>query len=288
MSVIAERVTLPDDADIDAFLSFEIDGKPAASDPDVARRKVSAEYFYSDDQAEKNVLFSGLFLAREFPKAASKRESPDFEITLHSDQHVFVEITQAAADAQRENPIGDLNGGINEWVASSPAVRDRLDNWHAIVNIPIAPGGRVRQAFDDLKRFLGNAILADFDLDAGCGNRAIGEPYTVLSELFATASTKRVAAGRMVLVKVAPGTAADPWDGADLVNARIDAKRALARDWRVRPLWLIVDIGSVTHPKMTMDIVADTPPEIEPFDRVIICAGRLGRRGLILTSGPTD
>lgn len=280
--VTATNLDLPDVVDLDAFLSFDIDGRPAKSEPDVGRRKFSREYFYSDDQAECNILFSGLLLANAFPMSASKRESPDFEVTLRDGKRIYVEITQAAADARRESPIGDLNGGINEWVRENPAVRDRVRDWHIIVNIPNAPGRLAEPAYRELQEFLRDADFADYDLDQGRSNGAVPAALSALQNLDTTVSTKHSIDNPMVLVTVAPGTAADPWDGADLVIARIDSKRNLARTWPERPLWLIVDISTVTHPPMTMGILAKNPPSIEPFARVIICSGRFGRRGLRL------
>jgi hypothetical protein len=243
--------------------------------------------FYSKEQIEQNILFTALLLAKAKPINVSKRESPDFEVSLSDGRTVYVEVTQLGSDAARQNIVFDLNGGINEWISEDAAASERIRGWIIIFQIATTPNSAAAErAFSELQDFIRTANFNDYDLDKIRKLAVIAESFPTLRSLGATVSCRQRQSLASVLVKPMGGAVPGPWDDMELATSRIDEKRRRAMSWTVRPMWLVIDISSATIPGTTMDLLASSPPFIDPFSEVIFCAGLFGKDGLIVRSSP--
>jgi len=69
---------------------------------------------------------------------------------------------------------------------------------------------------------------------------------------------------------------AGPWNDAATVCGRIDDKRQKAVKWKDSPLWLVVYVSLPSKVEDTLAVLKGYIHDIDPFERVILGAGRHG------------
>jgi hypothetical protein len=262
------------------FEDFIYNGQPASAVPVFQPKRYASRFFYHKERTERNQLMSGLLLAGAVPAAVDKRTDqnpPDFEVALKACSPAFVEVTEGTTPGEKRlnNSIMYLNQAMAEWYHGDAIAQSRVSGWNLAFDIssPI-PIADFDAAFDEIQDFIIHEPLGDYARDGKLPS--IPDKYAALYRAGCDIICRPWENGGYVWVKVNARAVGGPYSDAATVWGCIEGKRQKAVQWSVGPLWLVVSVDLPWQVQDTLDVLRPYISNIDPFERVILGAGRHG------------
>jgi hypothetical protein len=226
---------------------------------------------------EMQFAMNALLMAGYEPVDVTSMESPDFRIALTSGEQIYVEVTEAIWEhnARRAGALDKVHTRLGAAIERGGPYRFQELGYSILFSMEHAPrAADVSQCVDELARFLQVEDAFSFlRLHAPIFVGHIPEKYEKLNELRTTFYLNgggripcevSVGEGRLVMPTASKGT-------EKVIFTRLNDKRAKARKWSARPLWLVIALTDDTwSSEDTVRRVRSRLRSISPFARVFL------------------
>jgi len=222
-------------------LNILVDGRSLPIGPEFETTKFTRNFFYSSSQIRLNILL-GLISSLKLPVAKILTEDKSFQLVLSDDKRIRVVVVLInSRDQQLTHNIFELSAGLQQWIAETHNVKQRLTHKNVSFVISSIPSN---MSIDELMAELKTVVSSEWLVNLSQDSKFVKIPpeYKTLSTVGAEVLTMATA-GNGPYIQVTRGALSVPSPQDTAFEVQVSIAEVLKRvdelfPKRDTPFWL--------------------------------------------------